>query len=108
MQPMLLLIAAALGSAAVLARKVTFVNECGYDVWPAIAGLPDRNAYLGPRGWAQPRGSQLVTRDLTNGWEGRIWGRRACSFDAASGKGSCASGDCNVRLASYLLAINDT
>nr|GMD93811.1 thaumatin-like protein 1 [Ipomoea batatas] len=76
------------------ARGATFmlINRCGYTVWPGIlanagsAGLDTTGFELAPGG---SRGFQV-----TASWSGRIWGRTGCNFDAGSGQGSCATGDC--------------
>ncbi|XP_008781003.2 thaumatin-like protein 1 [Phoenix dactylifera] len=71
----------------------TFVNKCGYTVWPGIlsgSGSPE----------LETTGFELATGDSRSlqaptGWSGRFWGRTECSFDGA-GKGSCATGDCGT------------
>ncbi|XP_019194745.1 PREDICTED: thaumatin-like protein 1b [Ipomoea nil] len=76
------------------ARGATFmlINRCGYTVWPGVlanassTGLNTTGFELAPGTW---RGFEV-----TSSWSGRIWGRTGCNFDAGSGQGSCATGDC--------------
>lgn len=70
----------------------TFTNRCGGTVWPGLLA----NSGSSP---LQTTGFELgpgETRSLTAppGWSGRFWARTGCAFDAASGKGACATGDC--------------
>jgi hypothetical protein len=60
-------------------------------VWPGLlsgSGTPP----LETTGFALAPG-QLRSLYAPQGWSGRFWGRSGCTFDA-SGKGSCATGDC--------------
>ncbi|PWZ30132.1 Nuclear pore complex protein NUP96 [Zea mays] len=69
----------------------TFTNRCGDTVWPGLlsgSGTPP----LETTGFALAPG-QLRSLYVPQGWSGRFWGRSGCTFDA-SGKGSCATGDC--------------
>ncbi|PWZ58260.1 Nuclear pore complex protein NUP96 [Zea mays] len=69
----------------------TFTNRCGDTVWPGLlsgSGTPP----LETTGFALAPG-QLRSLYAPQGWSGRFWGRSGCTFDA-SGKGSCATGDC--------------
>uniref|UniRef100_A0A7N0TF88 Thaumatin-like protein n=1 Tax=Kalanchoe fedtschenkoi TaxID=63787 RepID=A0A7N0TF88_KALFE len=73
----------------------TFVNKCGYTVWPGI--LP--GAGTSP---LETTGFQLARKDFRTfqappGWSGRFWARTGCTFDS-SGHGSCATGDCGSGL----------
>lgn len=64
---------------------MTVTNQCSYTVWPA--GSPGGGEQLGQ--------GETWTFDVPAGTTGgRIWGRTGCSFDAASGEGSCNTGDC--------------
>ncbi|XP_057973177.1 thaumatin-like protein 1 [Malania oleifera] len=70
----------------------TFINRCDYTVWPGIqpnagtAGLDTTGFELRSGG---SRSSQAPPP-----WSGRFWGRTGCNFDAGSGQGRCATGDC--------------
>nr|GME20117.1 thaumatin-like protein 1 [Ipomoea batatas] len=89
------------------ARGATFmlINRCGYTVWPGIlanagsAGLDTTGFELSPGG---SRGFQV-----TASWSGRIWGRTGCNFDAGSGQGSCATGDCGSNQDFYDVSLVD-
>ncbi|XP_066399836.1 thaumatin-like protein 1 [Miscanthus floridulus] len=77
---------------AVGGTTFTFTNRCGGTVWPGVLA----NSGSSP---LQTTGFELgpgETRSLTapSGWSGRFWARTGCAFDAASGKGACATGDC--------------
>ncbi len=64
----------------------------GYPVWAAASGKPA----LAHTGWVlAPGGSVDVV--VPDGWNGRLWGRTGCAFDA-SGRGRCQTGDCAGRL----------
>ncbi|XP_025822630.1 thaumatin-like protein 1 isoform X2 [Panicum hallii] len=69
----------------------TFTNRCPDTVWPGLlsgSGTPP----LETTGFALAPG-QSRSLPAPQGWSGRFWGRSGCDFDA-SGKGSCATGDC--------------
>ena len=85
------------------ARPLTITNQCPEAIWPAIgtqAGTPPST-----------QGFMLGVGETMNlmvgaGWQGRVWGRTNCSFDAqGTGPGntgglngggqSCVTGDCN-------------
>ncbi|KAL5670472.1 hypothetical protein ACJX0J_022693, partial [Zea mays] len=69
----------------------TFTNRCGDTVWPGLLS-GSRTPPLETTGFALAPG-QLRSLYAPQGWSGRFWGRSGCTFDA-SGKGSCATGDC--------------
>ncbi|MBA0706446.1 hypothetical protein Golax_018554, partial [Gossypium laxum] len=74
-----------------LGASFTFVNRCGYTVWPGIlanAGSPT----LDSTGFELPKDSSRSFQAPT-GWSGRFWGRTGCTFDG-SGSGTCVTGDC--------------
>jgi hypothetical protein len=60
-------------------------------VWPGLLS-GSRTPPLETTGFALAPG-QLRSLYAPQGWSGRFWGRSGCTFDA-SGKGSCATGDC--------------
>ncbi|KAK4772241.1 hypothetical protein SAY86_014016 [Trapa natans] len=69
----------------------TFVNKCGFTVWPGVlssAGSPK----LGSTGFELRKGGSR-SFEAPTGWSGRFWGRSGCEFDSSS-RGSCATGDC--------------
>lgn len=76
---------------AVAGVTFTFTNRCGGTVWPGVLANSGSSP-LQTTGFALGAGE---TRSLTApaGWSGRFWARTGCAFDA-SGKGSCATGDC--------------
>nr|KAJ0198865.1 hypothetical protein LSAT_V11C600326140 [Lactuca sativa] len=68
----------------------TFVNDCGFTVWPGTTSLPDSNII----GFELTKGNSRSFQAPV-GWSGRIWGRTGCSFNV-SGYGSCTIGDCGT------------
>lgn len=69
----------------------TFVNKCGYTVWPGI--LANANSpRLDTTGFELPQDSSR-TFLAPAGWSGRFWGRTGCTFPS-SGSGACQTGDC--------------
>ena len=84
-------------------RPLTITNQCPETIWPAIgtqAGTPPST-----QGFELGVGQ---TRSLTvgAGWQGRVWGRTNCSFNAQGtgpsnnggingGGQACLTGDCN-------------
>jgi hypothetical protein len=78
-------------SAAAGQRVITFVNKASQTVWPA-AQASDQHP-LAVTGWVLPPGATLSFL-IPDHYNGRIWGRTGCSFDAA-GHGHCVTGDCN-------------
>ncbi|KAJ8443607.1 hypothetical protein Cgig2_019589 [Carnegiea gigantea] len=75
----------------VRATTFTFVNKCGYTVWPGIlAGASSPK--LDSTGFELQQGGTRAF-SAPAGWSGRFWARTDCSFDG-SGQGSCATGDC--------------
>ncbi|KAK4393861.1 Thaumatin-like protein [Sesamum angolense] len=70
----------------------TFVNQCGYTVWPGLlssAGSPQ----LSTTGFALNSGDSIPVSAPAS-WSGRMWGRTLCSQDSASGRFTCLTGDC--------------
>ncbi|XP_047336249.1 thaumatin-like protein 1 [Impatiens glandulifera] len=66
----------------------TFLNKCGFTVWPGILGNPQ----LDTTGFHLQKGGYRSIQ-APAGWSGRFWGRTGCNFDS-SDKGSCTTGDC--------------
>lgn len=90
--------------AATIPLKIT--NLCGETIWPAL--LSQQGTGPGTGGFELKPGE---SRNLTTGpdWQGRVWGRTNCSFNAAGNGASnlngnngagqaCATGDCNGQL----------
>ncbi|KAH7852923.1 hypothetical protein Vadar_031008 [Vaccinium darrowii] len=80
----------------VCATTITLYNKCTHPVWPGIqpgAGQP----ILNRGGGFKLLPTKSYHLKLPPSWSGRIWGRHGCSFDA-SGRGSCATGDCGGSL----------
>jgi hypothetical protein len=73
---------------------VTFVNAVQQTIWVAAAEQTATPA-LATTGWVLPAGRSL-TITVPDHWNGRIWGRTGCVFDAA-GTGHCQTGDCGGR-----------
>ncbi|XP_051124356.1 thaumatin-like protein 1b [Andrographis paniculata] len=73
------------------AATFTFVNKCGFTVWPGIlsnAGI----APLSTTGFALKSGESTAV-SAPPSWGGRFWGRTYCAEDS-TGKFSCVTGDC--------------
>lgn len=80
------------GISGALCTTFTLVNSCSYGVWPGVspdAGQPS----LAAGGFSLAPGQTTVLNPPA-GWSGRFWGRTGCAFDASTGLGSCATGDC--------------
>lgn len=85
-----------LGIGAADATTLAIYNKCKETVWPGIqsnAGKP-----LVARGGFRLLPNQATSLRLPAGWSGRVWGRQGCSFDPATGRGRCATGDCGGSL----------
>lgn len=68
------------------------INRCDYNVWPGI--LPNAGSdKLDSTGFMLAPGDSRVSQ-APQEWSGRIWGRTGCNFDANTGQGKCATGDC--------------
>uniref|UniRef100_A0A7N0V0W2 Thaumatin-like protein n=1 Tax=Kalanchoe fedtschenkoi TaxID=63787 RepID=A0A7N0V0W2_KALFE len=79
----------------VSSTTITLRNKCNHPVWPAIqpgSGHP----VLRCGGFHMAPGETTALR-LPPLWSGRLWGRQGCNFDA-TGKGTCATGDCGGSL----------
>lgn len=86
-----LLVPALSSFSGVSATTFTFVNKCGYTVWPGIlAGASSPK--LDSTGFELAHGGTR-TFQAPSGWSGRFWARTGCTFDG-SGQGSCATADC--------------
>ena len=79
-------------------RPLNIINECQEPIWAAIATQagtgPDSGGFKLDVGDSK---NQQVSPD----WQGRVWGRTNCSFNAAgtgaagtNGWGACTTGDC--------------
>ncbi|KAJ8471853.1 hypothetical protein OPV22_026196 [Ensete ventricosum] len=74
------------------AATLAFYNKCRETVWPGIQ--PSAGKAVLARGGFQLLPNQAHSLHLPEGWSGRVWGRQGCSFDPATGRGRCATGDC--------------
>jgi hypothetical protein len=74
---------------------LTFVNNSGQTIWPAILGNAGQETPNGG-GWELDNG-QSTTITVPGTWQGRVWARTYCTFDE-SGQG-CETGDCGGVLA---------
>jgi hypothetical protein len=72
-------------------RTFSFVNNTSQTIWAGAAGNAGFPAPSGG-GWEMRPGSTFSVT-VSNGWQGRFWGRTYCSFDSG-GTGSCETGDC--------------
>ncbi|GAA5835208.1 hypothetical protein JCM11251_006644 [Rhodosporidiobolus azoricus] len=110
--PLVLLLSAALVAAD---RQISIENRCDYTIWPAVSGTLQNSGYTGeppirflvgsvalltlrplqtgPRGWEAAPKSAPVVVTIPESWNGRVWPRRGCNFDA-NGAGSCLAGNC--------------
>ncbi|KAM0840773.1 hypothetical protein ACQ4PT_059428 [Festuca glaucescens] len=70
----------------------TMTNNCGHTVWPGLLSGAG-TAPLSTTGFALAQGAS-ATVDAPTGWSGRMWARTLCSEDPATGKFTCATGDC--------------
>jgi hypothetical protein len=76
--------------------KVT--NRCGETIWPAFGTQAGKGPNTG--GFELASGS-LREVTVSDDWQGRVWGRTNCSFNADGTKSSnlrpqaCETGDCN-------------
>ncbi|KAJ3094434.1 hypothetical protein HDU97_008097 [Phlyctochytrium planicorne] len=69
------------------------VNQCKFNVWPGIYGLPKENGIPREGGWLQTSG-EVVTLKLPKNWtSGRIWARTNCKTDS-NGNFNCETGNC--------------
>nr|XP_010932644.1 LOW QUALITY PROTEIN: thaumatin-like protein [Elaeis guineensis] len=89
---LLLLPAALLSEAATLA----LYNRCRETVWPGIQ--PSAGKAILARGGFRLLPNQAYSIRLPTAWSGRVWGRQGCSFDPATSRGRCATGDCGGNL----------
>ncbi|KAG6624816.1 pathogenesis-related protein 5-like [Carya illinoinensis] len=108
---LLLIYSGTTASAAIL----SFENQCGYTVWPAI--VSGNGPTLRDGGFSLAAG-KLVQLIADPGWSGRVWARTGCNFDS-SGNGKCLTGDCGslncigdgqppVTLARFIIALGTT
>ncbi|GAA5887665.1 hypothetical protein JCM6882_001489 [Rhodosporidiobolus microsporus] len=89
-----LLLLAAAGSLVRADRSISIENRCDYTIWvPAVSGTLANSGYTGPRGWEAVPKSAPVVVTIPETWNGRVWPRRGCTFDA-NGAGSCIAGNC--------------
>ncbi|KDP36909.1 hypothetical protein JCGZ_08200 [Jatropha curcas] len=70
----------------------TLINRCGYTVWPGILSNAGSSP-LETTGFQLPPGGSRSFQSPPN-WSGRFWGRTGCTFDPATGQGSCLTADC--------------
>ncbi|KAJ8500648.1 hypothetical protein OPV22_011200 [Ensete ventricosum] len=78
------------------AATLALYNKCRETVWPGIQ--PSAGRAVLARGGFQLLPNQAYSLRLPAGWSGRVWGRRGCAFDPATGRGRCATGDCGGAL----------
>lgn len=73
------------------AAVFTLQNNCQNTIWAGI--LSGFGKPLLMNGGLELPANAKATVNAPPAWSGRFWGRTGCTFDA-SGKGSCATGDC--------------
>lgn len=73
-------------------------NNCPETIWPAISTQSGDGP---PRNGFELLPGKTVNQTVSEDWQGRVWGRTNCSFNAegtgpkeGSGR-ACRSGDCN-------------
>ncbi|RRT73039.1 hypothetical protein B296_00033844 [Ensete ventricosum] len=71
-------------------------NKCRETVWPGIQ--PSAGKAVLARGGFRLLPNQAYSLRLPEEWSGRVWGRQGCAFDPATGRGRCATGDCDGAL----------
>ena len=79
-------------------RPLNVVNQCAEPIWAAFA----TQAGTGPSsGGFKLDVGQSMNQHVSPDWQGRVWGRTNCSFNAAgtgaagsNGWGACTTGDC--------------
>ncbi|KAI3451434.1 hypothetical protein Pfo_008099 [Paulownia fortunei] len=79
-------------SGVVFPATFTFVNQCGYTVWPGILSSAG-TAQLSTTGFPLSSGDSFPV-SVPASWSGRMWGRTLCSQDSSTGKFTCLTGDC--------------
>lgn len=86
------------GSTPGLSHQFTFYNNCTEDIWVAILGNPGFEI-VAQGGFHMARAGPPITLPIPVGWEGRVWARPACHFEADGACNPpyapcCASGSC--------------
>ena len=79
-------------------RPLNVLNQCAEPIWAAFA----TQAGTGPgSGGFKLDVGQSRNQQVSPDWQGRVWGRTNCSFNAAgtgaagsNGWGACTTGDC--------------
>nr|XP_009400179.2 PREDICTED: thaumatin-like protein 1b isoform X1 [Musa acuminata subsp. malaccensis]XP_018685265.1 PREDICTED: thaumatin-like protein 1b isoform X1 [Musa acuminata subsp. malaccensis] len=89
---LVVLVLASGSSPGVLSATFTVTNNCAYTVWPGVLASAG-SAPLATTGFALAP-SESRTLDAPVPWSGRLWARTICAADPASGRFSCATGDC--------------
>jgi hypothetical protein len=88
-----------LGSTPARASRTFIIkNSCNQTIWPGVfeQSLPAGTPQPMNGGWQLGPGQSTVLT-LPDGFAGRFWARKNCTFDA-SGAGHCESGDCGNKL----------
>lgn len=93
---LLIIILITMMPSSVLAATLALFNKCPETVWPGIQ--PGAGHPVLARGGLELRPGQATSLRLPAGWSGRVWGRQGCQFNAATGTGKCATGDCGGQL----------
>jgi hypothetical protein len=87
----LLSTAPAASAARAGAHTIFYINQTPVKI--LMAASP--GSTTGRTGWTVPAGAG-GSFEVSQGWNGRVWGRTGCHFDAG-GEGHCATGDCDGR-----------
>ncbi|CAI9103140.1 OLC1v1001584C1 [Oldenlandia corymbosa var. corymbosa] len=78
-------------SLGVQSARFTLQNNCQNTIWAGTLSGSGKPFLM--NGGLELNSNEGVPVDAPAAWSGRFWGRTKCTFDA-SGKGSCATGDC--------------
>ncbi|XP_050227521.1 thaumatin-like protein 1 [Mercurialis annua] len=98
MDPFIVLITLLTICRGVSGATFTLINKCGYTVWPGTLSNSGSTPLESTGFELQPGGSRSFPSPPN--WSGRFWGRTGCTFDPATGQGTCLTGDCGTNLIS--------
>lgn len=77
-----------------MSATFVFTNNCRDMIYPGVQ-TPDGRQPFPTTGFELHPGAFAVYTGVPADWSGRVWARHHCSTDA-SGRFSCASGDCGT------------
>ncbi|ELR07965.1 hypothetical protein GMDG_02824 [Pseudogymnoascus destructans 20631-21] len=70
---------------------IKITNSCPATIWPALATQEGRGPLTHGFELA-PKASKELS--VSQDWQGRVWARTNCSFNADGGRNACDTGDC--------------